>query len=263
MPLMQAVLFYIPTFVIGILMVGGAVAISIGGLFLVRRFIPGQKMKAHNDVAGFIFATIGVIYAVLLAFIVIISWENFDKTHTNVIREANCLADVYRDSVGLSPDFRIKLNASLNAYVKGIIEDEWPLLATGERSPRVQKLSTNIYKLYADYTPKTETEKIFFTESLHKRNEAGELRRQRIFDSQNGVHPVLWSVLIIGGVITMFFTFLFGTENFAAHLLMASSLAALIGLILFTIIVLDYPFTGSVRITPEAFKMILQNLATL
>jgi hypothetical protein len=36
------------------------------GLYVIRAFHSPAKLKLHNDVAGFIFATIGVTYAVLL-----------------------------------------------------------------------------------------------------------------------------------------------------------------------------------------------------
>ena len=73
MPLNQWLLFYIPSTPLAILLIGLFLGITIGSLFLVRRFIPFHRLKSHNDVAGFIFSTIGVIYAVLLAFMVIVS----------------------------------------------------------------------------------------------------------------------------------------------------------------------------------------------
>jgi purine-cytosine permease-like protein len=65
------------------------VAISITSLLIIRKYYPHQKCKPHNDIAGFIFATLGVIYAVLLAFIVVITWQDFDKAQDITINEAN------------------------------------------------------------------------------------------------------------------------------------------------------------------------------
>jgi hypothetical protein len=48
-----------------------AVAASVGGLLLVRRRIALATLEQHNEVAGFIIAVIGGLYAVLLAFVVI------------------------------------------------------------------------------------------------------------------------------------------------------------------------------------------------
>ncbi|KFZ45028.1 hypothetical protein DS62_02250 [Smithella sp. SC_K08D17] len=58
------------------------------------------------------------------------------------------------------------------------------------------------------------------------------------------------------------FTMLFGTENIIPHLIMVSLLAALIAITLFTVIAMDYPFTGDISITPDVFKNILSSLMT-
>ena len=109
---------------------------------------------------------------------------------------------------------------------------------------------------YSSYEPKTESEKIFLAESVRKLNDAGELRRLRIADSRTGIHPILWLILLTGGVITISFTFFFGAENLLAQIMMASMLAVVIGLILFTILLLDFPFTGGLNIPSDAFKLI-------
>ena len=64
-------------------------------------------------------------------------------------------------------------------------------------------------------------------------------------------------VLIVGGVITVGFTYLFGLENTLVHLLMVASLAMIISLSLFTVAALDYPFKGDIRIQPDAFEQVL------
>jgi hypothetical protein len=40
---------------------------------------PHVHRKEHNDVGGFIFAAVGVLYAVLLAFVVVVVWENLNS----------------------------------------------------------------------------------------------------------------------------------------------------------------------------------------
>ena len=261
MPLMQSILLNIPTFLLGLILITSSIILSIAGLFVVRRFMPVQKLKLHNDVAGFIFATIGVIYAVLIAFMVVVVWQDFDRSASNATREANCIADVYRDSEAFAPKFRTEVRTAFDKYTDAIINEEWPLLAKGQRSLHVQEISTGIWKMYGSYQPKTETERIFFEETVKKLNEAGELRRQRILDSGEGLHPILWFVLITGGLITLMFPIFFGTENIETQIVMNAMLAALIALILFTILILDFPFSGSVCITPNSFKQILMHLS--
>ena len=54
-----------------------AVLVSLVGLALVRRMVPASRLAQHTDVAGYVYAVIGVIYAVILAFVVIAAWEEY------------------------------------------------------------------------------------------------------------------------------------------------------------------------------------------
>jgi hypothetical protein len=65
------------TVVYGVLVVCGACIAAVIGLAVVQRLVPVTTRKEHNDVAGFIYAVIGVIYAVLLALVVIAVWGRF------------------------------------------------------------------------------------------------------------------------------------------------------------------------------------------
>lgn len=255
MPFAQALLYYIPTPILGAIIVLVFVTISVGGLSVVRKFIPHHKLKVHNDVAGAIFNTLGVAYTVMLAFVVVIAWQNFDKSDLNVEKEANCIVDLYRDSASFAGPFKDEIRSLLKEYTNAVVNDEWKMLARGEQSLKAHGLLKKIWMAYISYEPKTENEKMFFTESVKKLNEAGELRRLRLMDSRTGIHPILWSVLLIGGITTIAFTFFFGAENLKAQIMMASMLAMVIALILFLVLLLDFPFTGELNISPDAFKL--------
>ena len=84
----------------------------------------------------------------------------------------------------------------------------------------------------------------------------------RLVAAEEGIPAVLWAVLIFGGVAAIGFTYLFGMENTWAHRLMVFTLAAVIGLVLFTIGVLEHPFSGGVRIGTGAFNLILERFET-
>ncbi|MFA5062458.1 MAG: DUF4239 domain-containing protein [Candidatus Omnitrophota bacterium] len=254
MPIMQRVLLEVPFFVLGLMVVGGAVVLTLIGLFVVRHFIPHNKLRLHHDVADPLLGVMGAVYSVLLAFVVVTVWVNFDKSDSNVQQEANSLADIYRDAEGLSADFRAKLNPLLRAYRDAVIEYEWKTMEKGEMSPYVEKLMNQIWALYTNYEPKSFTEKAFFDESVRKLNTFRELRRLRLMDSRKGIEPLLWFVLIAGGMATVSFTFLFGAENFQAQLIMGVLLSAMVALILFAIMAMDYPFTGKVSISSKPFQ---------
>jgi uncharacterized membrane protein len=260
MPFIQYLLFHIPTFLLGFLIVAVYVSSTVIGLVIIRKFYPYNRCKNHNEIAGFIFATLGVIYAVILAFTVVVTWEQFDKADDITSREANCIASLYQDAMPLPADFRERLRGGLTDYVNTIINDEWLAMQKGQRSPKVDELQEKLIASYSGFQPKNETQKIFFTESIKKLNEANELRRERLLYAATGINSILYFVLFVGSFITIAFSMLFGTENFKEHLIMSSCLAAMIAIALFTIIALDYPFTGKYIIEPDVFIKILPTL---
>src|SRR3712207_5155460 len=83
------------TVIYGIVVVCGACLAAVGGLTVVQRLVPATIRKEHNEVAGFIYAVLGVIYAVLLALVVIAVWEEYGRARVTVEGEANALAEIF------------------------------------------------------------------------------------------------------------------------------------------------------------------------
>jgi hypothetical protein len=256
MPFQQWILLNIPTWVIAAVMLAIAMGTAVGGVLLVRRLVDIKKFKEHHDIAGPIFSTIGVIYAVMLAFVLVIVWQDFDQAQNNTVQEANYFAEIYRDTGGLPEPFRsqfIKANAT---YIDALIKYEWPQMQRGGRSAETQAAADKVWELTTKFNPKTEGEKIFFSEMLSKMNSAVEMRRQRLQDAVSGLHPSLWFVLLLGGIITVVFTFFFGSQNLFAQLTMTTMLAVLIVLIIFTILLMDFPYSGDLSITSAPFHQV-------
>ena len=71
---------------------------------------------------------------------------------------------------------------------------------------------------------------------------------------------MVWVVLVVGGVLTVAFTYLFGMESVRLHAVAVAGLTILISLILHAIGVLDYPFNSGVRVQPDAFEQVLREI---
>jgi len=113
-------------------LVGATVLLSIAGTLLVRRLASVEVLERHNDVAGFIYAVIGVVYAVLLGFAAITVWERYDRAQASVEQEANDLADLYRDAETFPANVRTQLKDQIRDYVRLVVQKEWPAMAVGK-----------------------------------------------------------------------------------------------------------------------------------
>jgi hypothetical protein len=85
-----------PLWLAGLILVGLTTLIAMVGPIAVRKRITLDRLRTNNEVAGFKFATVGVLYAVLLAFAVIVVWEKFSDAENNVALEAGAAATIYR-----------------------------------------------------------------------------------------------------------------------------------------------------------------------
>jgi hypothetical protein len=91
------------------------------GPLITRRIFPVERLGLNNEIAGFKFATVGVIYAVILGFAVIIVWEKFQSAEVAVAQEAGAVAAIYRLSSGLNAQTAATLRDQVSAYAKGVI----------------------------------------------------------------------------------------------------------------------------------------------
>ena len=252
--------------VYGVLLVGGVCLLALAGFELVHRLVPASARQQHNDVAGFIYAALGVIYAVLLALVVIAVWEEYGAASETVEREANAAADIYWLADRLPEPRGTHVQELVRSYAEDVVHKEWPLMEEGraplmtqeEGTPAGWSLIDDIRQEIQGFEARTKSEEQLYAEGLDQLDALSDARRMRLVASEEGIPGLLWTVLIFGGIAAVGFTYLFGLESTWAHRLMVMILAAVIGLVLFTVGAMEYPFSGGARIGPGAFELILE-----
>ena len=115
----------------GTIVIGLGTALSMLGPGIVRRYVTLERLTANNDIAGFKFATVGVLYAVLLAFAIIVVWQKFSEAETNVAKEAGAAETIYRLSPGLGEKSGTAIRSAVGDYLKSAIADDWPAMSRG------------------------------------------------------------------------------------------------------------------------------------
>ena len=245
--------------VTGLLIVAAAMLIAIGGLVLVQHLFSNERRRQHNDVAGFIYAVLGVSYAVLLGLMLIAVWEQWEAADATTTEEANEVAEIFWLAHRLPQPEGRHIQQLARSYAQVVVEDEWPLMEQGRASQKAWDTLDRMRGTIEGVDPTTGAQLARYTEVLEQLHGLGDARRERLLDAGEGLPPILWVVLILGGVITVGFTYLFGLENTLVHTLMVAALAMIISLTLFTVAALDYPFKGDIRIHPAAVEQVLES----
>ncbi len=234
--------------------------LSMLGPVLVRRYVVLDRLTTNNEVAGFKFAVVGVVYAVLLGFAVIVVWEKFRDAEGSVAQEAGAALTLYRLAGGLGteqPDQAGSVfRADLVTYVRTAAEDEWPAMWYGRPSNRVTELVTQLYAVViADQAEHNAPS--LQSEMLYQLDQLAQARRFRIGAAEGVVPGIVITVLVVGALATVGFTFFFGTINLRAQVLMTGIVALIIFLGLHVILAVNKPFTGPVSVSPNPLREVL------
>jgi hypothetical protein len=127
----------------------------------------------------------------------------------------------------------------------------------GKSSQKAWDLLDEIRSEVQDFQPSTPAQLVLYEQGLERVHELADARRERLLDADQGLPDILWVVLIVGGIVVISFTYLFGLDSTLVHVLMVAALALIIGLVLFTVAELDFPFRGDIRIGPVAMEQVL------
>jgi len=248
-----------PLWLSGLILLVPTTLIAMAGPMIVRRFITLDHLRTNNEVAGFKFATVGVIYAVLLAFAIIVVWERFNHAESDVAKEAGAAAIVFRLAQGLDAAHDAAIGKATTAYLKAAIDKDWPAMDREQASPETTQALNAIYDAVLKFHAVDADEGVVIPEILRNLDQLAEARRDRLVAASGIVPDIIWIVLFGGAFLTIGFTFFFGTANLRAQSVMSGALSLLIFGGLMTIISIDHPFAGPVKVRPDALAAVLED----
>ena len=256
---LTARILLLPSWLLLTILVLLAVGLSLVGLRLVKRRIPHYVMKSHNDVAGFIFATIGVMYGVILGFAIYMVWADFNNTKRTVAMECGEILGLYHD-LALHPDAQEAqdIQQQLIELTRLVIQDEFPAMARMEQSHVSREAMDRIWFSLRKLRSENDHALVIFQEILEDMNRLEKLRLERLEAAQNELPGVMWLTMILGALITISFTFFFGSENAWAQVIMTALLAAMLATMIFVVIELDHPFIGGASVKTDHYERVLQ-----
>lgn len=248
--------WYLSSFVI----IAGAALIAVLILFALRYFIDTKKMKDHHDVAGFTFGIVGVMYAVLLSYMVVNVHERYNDIHRNIDIEANLAAELYRDAEVFPDNVRDAIKRNVRRYIDATTMHGLEFDENGNVNMPIHQAIGDLWNVYYSFEPVTERDKIWYAQSIQKLNDFNRVRLLRLFNNSESIGTMMWTMLLMGAFITISFMYFFRIENLWFHALMTSLLAGFIGLMLFLIASLDTAFTGDIHISPSHFAEVREFL---
>jgi hypothetical protein len=242
------------SYVVAAMMVSLFVTLSLTSLRIVRRFCKPLLFTGHTEFGEIFASAIGVVFALILAFVAVAVWQNFEKVDDDVFREANSLHNIYRNIEAYPEPVRSRIKDLIHEYVQVVIRDEWPKLALARQDDNAHQLLNRIKALILTFNPRNNGELALHQETMRQLSEYSGLRHNRIIGGRHNLGTPIWLTLIGGTVLYLLFLCFLDIPDARHHAIMIGSLAAFLGLVYFLLVTYNYPFTAPGGISSASFK---------
>jgi hypothetical protein len=244
------------------LAVAGAIVVAVAAtsaafLLLVRSRAGRDHLLTDMTRGSAIFGVVGTAFAVVLAFVTLISFQTFNGAKEAGDEEAVTLVDLARTAQFFPPDQQGRLRGSLICYARAVAFDEWPLLEDGRRSDVAERWVAALRDAYGALDTRTPKQQAAFGHLLEVTRARGEARRERLSAATPFVPSPVWAVLLLGGLVTIMFVALFADrrESVPVQVALIMSVAVMVVAGLLLVRFLDHPYGGtSGSIEPTEMK---------
>jgi hypothetical protein len=239
------------------------VSVALAGLLLVRRLVPLPIRESANAVTGIIYGATYVLYGITLAFSLYLGNQEANEARETVEREAGSLEGMFEIAEQLPQPQRDRIQELTESYARVVVEEEWPLMERGaksQESPQAEAHIDELQRSVVEYEPNTSAEQELYSQGITLAFDIEDEREIRLLHSRQDSHTLLWHVLVSGGVITVLLSLFFGSKVVWLQGLSVAALTTVVVLLLSATYQLQAPFSGSVRVEPQAFEEVLDDI---
>ena len=241
----------------GLVVATGLVASFICAL--LHRIVRHDRFRRYHEVGYAVFLQLGVIFAVLLAFIFDNVWSNYNVASQAIDSECGSLHGVAILSDRLPVPARAMILDDLHAYLTTVINQEW---ADMQRRKENQTADAKFQSLWHTVeTVNTDSaDNQIRGQMLSLLAAAHQSRETRLYQMTQGVPGLIWGLLIIFASTLIGCMLVFAAEASASKAVLVGVFASSLTLALLTVRVLDFPFESALQLSPRDFSGTLEKV---
>jgi hypothetical protein len=244
---------HLSDWVLGPLLIGGSIAVALAGSMLVRRFLSGWRdVESSQTIVG-VAAMVMTLFALVLAFVVVNLYSGYVSAADNVSAEASSLRTLVRDAHAFPAAERLAINRAVADYVTEVSKREFPMLRTGREDIDARRRLTALFATVQSYSPAAESQRTFYQSATDQLDAATSERQQRIEAAETSIPGPLLALMLITALVTLATTVLLKTHRNAVDIALVVSVALIVGAGIFTALILENPFSGSIAVSSAPF----------
>ena len=181
----------------------GVVAVAVAAKLLVRRRAPLGGFFSDSSRAAGTFGVIGTMFAVVLAFVIFLALESYQRARTQAGVEAVAVTELYQVADLFPLQARERLRGGLVCYARSVIEDEWPAMKQERSSDRVEAWIGELARTIAGTDPRGARQQAAYGQWFDEESLRRDGRRGRLAEATPFVPLPLWIVLGLGAALVI------------------------------------------------------------
>ncbi len=231
----------------------GCVVVLCMFFYITERLLIKINFSIPNEVLGIYFNVVGVLYTLILAFVVVTVWQGYDENVVAVENEAHQLLDIRIEAENIPAHYEEPIEAAIISYARAVHEDEWPKLA--ER--KVSALEDEKMDVLLQLRQQMKKDSLYAedcAEMIDYIKEARECRHYRLLLTHSSLPDIMWVVLIIGSVICVFLSFLIHVKDMFWQMVLTTLMTSVLAMVLYLLFALSHPYSGNAMIDSHPFE---------
>jgi hypothetical protein len=242
-----------------------SLAILVGGIlitgaliFIVGRFVP-KELRGHEERRGWVFAFCGVLYALVIGFVLAFALEGYQGAESDAGIEAESVTALSREATLFNADSRDRIGHELICYARAVIWDEWPKLSDGETSEVATAATDRLIQTLGGLG-RSNPGDAALANSLDRMRVLEDARASRILKSDQYLPSMFWVFMIVGGLmLTGYATLLAGNERRLGQVIYILPVSLLLLCSVYLVGVFEQPFRGPNALEPTAMEVALDS----
>ena len=252
--MLRSLLDAVPLTLLLIAAVGLSVAVVLLAVWLIRRVVKATSEGFHAEISAPMVGVVAAVFGLLLAFVIVIAYQNYLDADANVSREADALSSIVRDSAAFPEPGGENVRRAVGTYVRAVVNDEWPQMHDGNDSALARTGLEGIFAAFRTVEPRSPQATAFCDDAVRQLNAALAARPDRLQTAGGGLPRDIAILVLFSAVVTVGYAVFVGSPQFGFHALAPAAVAAVLAVSLVVLVDLSYPFSGDVAIAPDDFK---------
>jgi hypothetical protein len=226
---------------------------------LVHRTVHHDRFRRYHEVGYAVFLQLGVIFAVLLAFVFNNVWSNYNVASQAIDSECGSLHGIAILSDRLPLPAKNAILNDLHVYLTTVLNQEWPDMQRRKESQaaddRFQLLWQTVETVNTD-----PADNQIRGQLLSLLAAAHQSRETRLFQMTQSVPGLIWFLLIIFASTLIGCMLLFAAEASISKAVLVGVFTSSLTLALLTVRVLDFPFESALQLPSRDFNVTLAKI---